>query len=175
MNGILPCWLDPLGFGFSTQELELPMSQSAASILFPTEGEHYLAGPFSISARVLGRQTGGVFEMYDLTLAPATIDYHVHLTMDETLYVVEGKIEFLVAGEKYLRPVGSVAFVPRGVHHGFSNKGPGRARVLVQFSPSGNQHEYFRELEKLFAAPDLDKTALAKLQKHYDQELVELL
>ncbi|MFO0822272.1 MAG: cupin domain-containing protein [Gemmataceae bacterium] len=49
----------------------------------------------------------------------ATIDYHVHMHMDETLVVLEGEIEFNVNGTKFLRKAGSVAFVPRGVHHGF--------------------------------------------------------
>jgi len=92
--------------------------------------------------------------------------------MDETIYVVEGEIEFVVDGEKFLRPAGSVAFVPRGLHHGFSNRGPAQARVLIHFNPSGDQHEYFRELERLFAAPILDAAALQALQKQYDQELV---
>jgi len=148
------------------------MSHPAASVLLPSEGEKYIAGPFTIVSRVLGPQTGGSFEMYDLTLGPATIDYHVHMKMDETLYVVQGEIEFQVAGVKTLRPMGSVAFVPRGIHHGFTNKGPGQARVLVLFTPSGNQHEYFRELEKLFGAAELDKSALTALQKRYDQVLV---
>ena len=63
---------------------------------------------------------------------------------------------------------------PRGVHHGFSNRGPARARVLIVFNPSGNQQEYFRELERLFAAPTLDTAALQALQKRYDQELISL-
>ena len=142
------------------------------SVLSPNEGEKYHAGPFDITARVLGLQTGGVFELYELALGPATIDYHVHHNMDETIYVVDGEIEFVVDGEKFLRPAGSVAFVPRGLHHGFSNRGPARARVLIHFNPSGDQHEYFRELERLFAAPTLDTTALHTLQKRYDQELV---
>jgi quercetin dioxygenase-like cupin family protein len=148
------------------------MSLPQAFVRSPAEGEQYRAGPFEITARVLGDQTGGAFELYELTLGPATIDYHVHHTMDETLTVLEGEIEFVVAGETFLRPAGSVAFVPRGVHHGFSNRGPARARVLVLFSPSGRQHEYFRELERLFAAPPLDTAALKALQKQYDQELV---
>jgi hypothetical protein len=78
-----------------------------------------------------------------------------------------------VAGETFLRPAGSVAFIPRGVHHGFTNRGPGRAWVLVMFTPAGDQHEYFRELERLFAAPTLDTSALQALQARYDQELVE--
>ncbi len=148
------------------------MSVSQPSVLSPSEGEKYRAGPFAITARVLGSQTGGAFELYELALGPATIDYHVHRNMDETLYVVEGEIEFVVSGETFRRPAGSVAFVPRGVHHGFTNRGPARARVMILFTPSGNQHEYFRELERLFAAPALDTAALQALQKRYDQELV---
>jgi mannose-6-phosphate isomerase-like protein (cupin superfamily) len=150
------------------------MRESQPLVLSPDEGETYQAGPFSIVARVLGTQSGGTFELYELSLGPATIDYHVHHHMDETLTVIEGEIEFIVSGEKFLRPAGSVAFVPRGVHHGFTNHGPARAKVLILFSPSGNQHEYFRELQRLFAASSLDSAALATLQKRYDQELVSL-
>jgi quercetin dioxygenase-like cupin family protein len=148
------------------------MSVSQPSVLSPTEGEKYAAGPFDITARVLGTQTGGTFELYELALGPATVDYHVHHNMDETIHVLEGEIEFIVSGQKFLRPAGSVAFIPRGLHHGFSNRGPGRARVTILFTPSGNQHEYFRELERLFAAPALDIAALHAVQKRYDQELV---
>lgn len=150
------------------------MPVPSPSVLFPAEGEKYSAGPFAISARVLGPQTGKLFELYELAMGPATIDYHVHETMDETLAVVEGEIEFVVAGERFRRPAGSVAFVPRGVHHGFTNPGPGEARVLVLFTPAGDQHEYFRELERLFAAPALDAAALKALQRRYDQELMPL-
>jgi len=62
--------------------------------------------------------------------------------------------------------------VPRGIHHGFSNLGPARARVLILFTPARNQHEYFRVLQKLFAAPTLDTAALQAAQKKYDQQLV---
>lgn len=149
------------------------MASAKASVLSPAEGRKYKAGPFLITERVLGSQTGGAFEMYELALGPATIDYHVHNKMDETIYVVEGEIEFNVAGTKFKRPAGSVAFIPRGLHHGFSNLGPARARVTILFTPSGNQHEYFAELERLFAAPTLDMAALAALQKRFDQELIK--
>jgi quercetin dioxygenase-like cupin family protein len=152
-------------------------AQKAATqplVLSPTEGEKFEAGPLAFRVRVLSDQTGGSFELHELAMGPATIDYHIHRRMDETLYVVEGDIEFIVSGEKFMRPAGSVAFVPRGVHHGFTNHGPARARVLIHFSPSGNQHEYFRGLERLFAAPELDAAALQSLQKQYDQELVSL-
>jgi quercetin dioxygenase-like cupin family protein len=141
-------------------------------VLSPAEGEEVKAGPFTITSRVQGPQSGGLFEMYELSMGAATIDYHVHHEMDETLYVLEGEIRFNVAGETFLRPGGSVAFVPRGVHHGFSNPGPDRARVLIVFTPARNQHEYFRILAKLFAAPALDAASLETAQREYDQQLV---
>jgi quercetin dioxygenase-like cupin family protein len=148
--------------------------KATPSILAAGAGEHYAAGPFDIRARVLGTQSQGAFEMYELGLGKATVDYHVHNTMDETIAVLEGQIEFIVAGEKFLRQPGAVAFIPRGVHHGFSNLGPSRARVFLLFNPSRNQHEYFRILEKLFAAATLDTAALKAAQTKFDQELISL-
>jgi quercetin dioxygenase-like cupin family protein len=143
-----------------------------AFVLAPEQGETFSIGPLHIVERVSGAQSQQAFEMYDLALAAATIDYHVHQTMDETLCVVEGAIEFNIAGQRSLRPAGSVAFVPRGVHHGFVNRGPGRARVLITFSPSRGQDEYFRALARLFEAPTVDTQAVAALQARYDQSLV---
>jgi mannose-6-phosphate isomerase-like protein (cupin superfamily) len=141
-------------------------------IASPTDGESFTIGTLRILSRVQAGQSGGGFELYDLFLGPFTIDYHVHRTMDETLTVLEGQIEFIVAGETFVRGAGSVAFVPRGVHHGFSNRGPAQARVLALFTPSGRQSEYFRALERLAAAPSPDVAAIHALQKHYDQELI---
>jgi len=141
-------------------------------IASPNDGESFTIGALRILSRVQSGQSGGGFELYDLFLGPFTIDYHVHRTMDETLTVLEGQIEFVVAGETFVRGAGSVAFVPRGVHHGFSNRGPGQARVLALFTPSGRQSEYFRALEKLAAAPSPDAAAIQALQKQYDQELI---
>ena len=147
---------------------------ASPSVLSAREGETYAAGPFDIRARVLGTQNGGTFELYELALGKATVDYHVHDKMDETILVLEGEIEFMVGTEKFARGAGSVAYIPKGVHHGFSNQGPARARVLLLFSPSGNQHEYFRILEQLFKAPALDTAALKAAQARYDQVLVPL-
>jgi len=141
-------------------------------ILSPSEGEKFSLGELTITSRIVGSQSGGAFELYDLTLGPFTIDYHVHHNLDETLSVLEGEIELIIAGKTYSRSAGSVVFVPRGVHHGFTNRGPTRARVFAMFTPSGNQNDYFRKLEKLASAPSLDKAALQTLQKQYDQELI---
>jgi hypothetical protein len=91
------------------------------------------------------------------------------------LRVIEGEIEFTVAGEKFLRKAGPVPHVPcmcracavhvscmcrACVDHGFSNLRPGPARVLVLFNPSGNQSPYFRMRDKLETAPTNDASGL---------------
>lgn len=148
------------------------MNAAQPSVLSPDEGEKFAAGPFEIVTRVSGAQSGGAFEMYELALGAATVDYHVHHTMDETIYVLAGEIQFRVGTECFTRPVGSVAFIPRGTHHGFSNEGPAGAKVLIVFTPSRGQDRYFRELVRIFAAPQLDTAELAAVQKQYDQEVI---
>jgi len=150
------------------------MSAVNPLVASPDEGESFSIGELRIVSRVQGGQSGNGLELYELVLGRFVIDYHVHHNMDETLCVIEGQVEFIIAGTRYQKPAGSVVFVPRGVHHGFTNHGPSRARVFVLFTPAGSQHEYFRKLEKLAAAPSLDKHALQQLQKQYDQELVPL-
>lgn len=149
------------------------MPNREASVLSSDEGEVFTIGAMKIVSRVVGTQSEDALELYDLIISgPFTIDYHVHMTMDETLCVTEGEIEFIVDGNTFLRKAGSVAHVPRGVHHGFSNLGPGPARVLALFNPAGHQSDYFRELEKLVAVPTPDMAAIHALQQRYDQELM---
>ena len=148
------------------------MSLPTPFVASATEGEVFNAGPFYIVSRVLGGQSNGLFEMYEFTLEPTTVDYHVHDTMDETITVLEGQIEFNVAGAKFPRGPGAVAFIPRGHHHGFTNHGPAKAKVFIMFTPSRAQNEYFLILQKLFGAAKLDAAALQAAQKKYDQVLI---
>src|SRR5258707_11804431 len=53
------------------------MSASQAVVVSPDEGEVYSIGPLHIVSRVLGGQSTVTFELYDLTLEPSTVDYHV--------------------------------------------------------------------------------------------------
>jgi quercetin dioxygenase-like cupin family protein len=145
---------------------------AAPSILSSEQGEKFVFDPFTITTRVTSDQTGGRFEMYHLVLGIGkTVDYHIHRIMDETLCVIAGEVEFTVSGEKYRRSLGSVAFVPHGVHHGFTNVGSAPAEVIIVFSPTTGQDNFFRKLEQAVAAPG-NGAAVTALQKEYDQELI---
>ena len=148
------------------------MTTNQPSILSAAEGQKFFIGNWEITSRVVGPQNGNTFELYDLILGPGAVDYHVHHTSDETITVLEGNIEFMCDGKKFLHGPGATAFIPMGVHHGFTNVGPGKARVLLLFSPSSRQNEFFGKVKALFKHEKPDLQELARLQKEYDQELV---
>ena len=149
------------------------MSSIQPVTIGPEVGEVFDVGSFHIVTRIRGEQTRGTFEHYYIDFAPGTVDYHIHRTMDETLCLIEGGVEFMIAGKSYVRSAGSVTYVPMGVHHGFINHGPAQAKLLVFFSPSGSQDEYFRELVRLFKDGDPNPDELKAVRKRYDQELVD--
>jgi quercetin dioxygenase-like cupin family protein len=136
------------------------------------EGEQFVIGSWVITTRVSGAESEGRFEMYHLALGPGSVDYHVHDIADETIHILEGDIEVMKDGQKERHAPGSTVFVPMGVHHGFTNVGSGQARVLLVFSPSSRQNEFFAKVRDLFSNPSPDMAELARLQAEYDQKLV---
>ena len=111
--------------GVSTRSIRRGRSSMTPVVQSPDEGERFhRRAARDPEPRLSGSQSGGEFEDYELALGAATVDYHVHNRMDETITGLEGEVEFAVV-ETYVRPAGSVAFIPRGLHHGFREPRPG--------------------------------------------------
>lgn len=90
-------------------------------------------------------ETGGQFSLFDFEVpAGRGSPQHIHRREDETFVVVEGELEFTVAGEARRAEPGDVVLGARGLAHNFRNVGTGTARLLVITTPGG--------LEKFFAA-----------------------
>lgn len=66
-------------------------------------------------------------------------------------YVLEGQFRFCADDRTLEAPTGSFVFVPRGTRHCFQKVGPGRARILVMFTPAGM--EKFFELDAELRRP----------------------
>jgi uncharacterized cupin superfamily protein len=56
---------------------------------------------------------------------------HWHEDLDEVFYVLEGEIEFLLAGSWQRASAGTTVFVPAGMVHAFRNASDRPARQLV--------------------------------------------
>jgi mannose-6-phosphate isomerase-like protein (cupin superfamily) len=65
---------------------------------------------------------------------------HSH-TKDDTFFVIEGTMSFLVGDEWFDAPNGSFVLVPGGVTHDFENRSDGRAGALNFSTPGGFEKE----------------------------------
>jgi len=71
---------------------------------------------------------------------------HVHREHVDAFYVLEGELEFFLAGETLTVAAGSFVAAEPGVVHTFANRGPGRARFLNLHAPGMRFDEYFRRM-----------------------------
>ena len=108
-----------------------------------------------MDVKASAEETGGALTVIDSWLTPAANPpMHVHHTEDEAFYVLEGEVEFFVAGaEPRLATPGDFVFGPRGVPHRFEVRTP-EARVLVLGTPGGSER-FFRAMGEPAGAPTL--------------------
>lgn len=62
---------------------------------------------------------------------------HIHANEDEVLHVLEGELILKVGDEIVEMAAGDLAFVPRGVPHGYTNRHQTPVRAIGLFAPSG--------------------------------------
>lgn len=96
-------------------------------------------------------ETGGRFELYEVVLEPeaSPLRRHVHLQMDELIVVTAGEVEAIVGDRQLQVRAGTTLFIPRGTPHGWTNRGPAEATLLLHYSPSGHREQYFERLARL--------------------------
>lgn len=74
---------------------------------------------------------------------------HVHPLADETFDVISGRLKVVVRGREQIVEAGQSATFPRGAPHYFENAYPGTTECTVTFSPSQQQHRFFRNFATL--------------------------
>jgi quercetin dioxygenase-like cupin family protein len=105
-------------------------------------GDHY-------TFLVTGEESGGAyFAMEAFVPAGGGPPPHIHTREDETFYVLEGEIEFMLGEETILAGAGDFVNVPRGTVHRFRNSGTEAARLVLTFTPAGIEHWFEETLER---------------------------
>jgi quercetin dioxygenase-like cupin family protein len=90
--------------------------------------------------KATGEQTGGVLSLIEHLIPPGGgSPWHIHHREDESFYVIEGEILFIIGDEqeRIIAGPGTFVFGPREVPHGFRNDSSTPARMLLQTNPSG--------------------------------------
>jgi quercetin dioxygenase-like cupin family protein len=79
---------------------------------------------------------------------------HIHRNEDESFYVLEGEVEFLLGDRIVTGTTGDFVNVPRGTVHRFHNASAVRARLILTFTPAGIEKFFEETLER---ATDTDQ------------------
>lgn len=134
------------------------------------QGAVLAIGPTRNTILLSGEESGerlGVVEM-EIGSGFAGPPPHRHLELDHLWYVLAGRIDITIAGQRLRLGTGDVAFVPRDTPHGFANLGGEPARLLEVDTPR-TLDRYFAELAGAFPADSpVDRSVVADIQRRHD-------
>jgi mannose-6-phosphate isomerase-like protein (cupin superfamily) len=107
---------------------------TSEAIVVPA-GQGHRVGNVEFLARTADtpRFTCGIVEM----AAGRELEQHVHEGEDDSFYILEGELTFLLGDETVAAPPGTFVLVPPGVEHGFRNDGAVPVRMLNVHAPAG--------------------------------------
>jgi mannose-6-phosphate isomerase-like protein (cupin superfamily) len=130
---------------------------------------HYAGG--TVSILLSAADTGGEFSVWEAVQKPGgEPPLHLHHTTDETFFLLEGKMRFMVGDTIIDASAGNIVFAPRGVPHSFRIKSP-QARAITICTPAGFE-EWFRELGTPAANFDLPERVLPPTQDEIRKMIV---
>ena len=96
------------------------------------------------------------------TLPPGTfVPPHIHPDQDEYLYMLEGKLDFMLAGSDAQATAGDLIRLGMGVPHGIFNKSDQTAKVLFWVSPTKKLYDLFWGLNNMKEQKPEDVVAMA--------------
>lgn len=132
------------------------------------EGRVFRAPHMTVFLKIGKETTKGAYTILEYLMDPGLKGPapHYHKHTDESFYVIEGKVDFLLNDRIITAQQGDTLFVPRGTVHKFSNHSLREyARVLTIFSPGGFEG-YFEEYET--AKRLNDQETLKQIKEKYD-------
>ena len=139
-------------------------------LVMPNGGQHvhallYPNGIYRIIVR--GSQTANIFTIIEgLIYINEGARTHYHMYEDETFYVVNGTLQFYVAGDQFCAPAGTTVYIPRNVTQSVRNINSKPAHVQILFAPPGREN-YLEEVSPLHDAQPINYTATNALALKY--------
>ncbi len=144
-------------------------------ILLPGEGESPVIMGLMATFKLVTADSGGSHTVIETTVPAgfAGPPAHLHRSMDEEFYVLDGELTVRVGDQAVTAARGAYAYVPRGDVHTFANCGDRPATFLDIVHPAGFER-YYRDLAAAFreAGGMPSREAFAALFAKYDTELV---
>lgn len=89
------------------------------------------------------------------------VPVHIHPTQDEFILVQEGELHLKLDGVWSVAKAGDLVRMPRGVPHGYFNKGDVPARALFWVAPAGRLRQLFETLHGMTDAEEVVRASAA--------------
>lgn len=107
----------------------------------------YVLGPSRLELKATSENTDGKFFLSESTIGPGFPGppLHVHETLHDMFYVLEGTLTVRLGDEKLEAKPGTFVCVPPGTPHTFSNRSEEPVRFL-NFNVPGGFERYMRDL-----------------------------
>jgi mannose-6-phosphate isomerase-like protein (cupin superfamily) len=117
-------------------------------------------GEMSVTFLKTRHETGGTFDLFELTIPPfARVPLpHLHRKYDETIFGVDGTMTWTLLDRPTQVSRGTTLLIPRGTPHSFANGTHSTCRVLCLQTPGVLGPEYYLEiaaLRRISGHPDL--------------------
>lgn len=104
----------------------------------PGQGQAYSAVGDVYRFLATGEQTAGAYVLAEARVLPGGgPPPHIHHREDESFFILEGEITFLLGDQRVVAKAGSFIQGPRGIPHAFKNEGSSTARMLILAMPAG--------------------------------------
>ncbi len=105
----------------------------------PGEGKSVWIGDRElVTLKETGKDTGGRFALAEVVGLPGSgPPPHIHHSVDEVYWLLEGELEVLDGERTFMAKAGSVFHIPKGTLHAWRNATTGQARTLLLIVPAG--------------------------------------
>ncbi|MEO0478034.1 MAG: cupin domain-containing protein [Planctomycetota bacterium] len=133
----------------------------------PDQTELLDLGGHTAIHRIKSEDTNSVFSVLEMIVQPGEgADVHTHSNEDELVHVLEGEVEVTLGDQTMTAPAGVVALLPRGIPHGYRNKGATVCRIMDVILPGGADR-FFAGLSELIASNNASPENLQKLMREF--------
>lgn len=95
---------------------------------------------------------------------------HIHPRQDEFIYMLEGKLDFLLEGDEDFAEPGDFVRLPMGRPHGIFNKTDQDVKCLFWVSPSGRLYDLFWAIHDM--GPDADPADLVAVSAKHEVDFL---
>lgn len=130
--------------------------------------------PFGIDMKVMlgAEHTGGMLSAILGEVKPGEgPPPHLHRDRDEYFFVLAGTYRMSVDGVESTIGPGTIAFIPRGTAHAFTNISDETGKLLEWTIPGGNG-DYFREVNAMESTGGFNPETFAAINEKFVTEFV---